>query len=223
MKIFRLPETVQGIVFDMDGTLYSNPAYLKWQESSQVARLAEWLGIGAEEAANMMRALREARRAAGLPATSMANLFKGFGIGMADIIRWREDDFRPADWLFPDPELDTALKELSLHHRLSLLTNNPRKVGLASLEALGVARHFTTVIGLDDTGQSKPSSMPFRKACEALGLDPRSCVSIGDRNDVDIEPALAIGMGGILVAGVEEVYRLPEFFGTNKISGLELP
>lgn len=212
MKVFRLPKTVRGIVLDMDGTLYSNPAYLKWQESSQVARLADRLGIEVPEAAGMLGAAREARRTAGLPATSMANIFKGFGIEMADIVRWREEDIRPEDWLVPDPELDIALKELSRHHRLSLLTNNPRKVGAASLEVLGVAAHFSAVVGLDDTGESKPSVTPFRRVCGDMGLDPRHCISIGDRNDVDIEPALSIGMGGILVEGVEEVYGLPDFF-----------
>ncbi len=212
MKVFRLPETVRGIVFDMDGSLYSNPAYLKWQESSQVARLADRLGIEVPEAAGMLGAAREARRAAGLPATSMANIFKGFGIEMADIIRWREEDIRPSEWLVPDSGLEIARKELSRHHRLSLLTNNPRKVGVASLDVLGIAAHFSTVVGLDDTGESKPSVMPFRRVCGDMGLDPRLCISIGDRKDVDIEPALAVGMGGVLVAGVEEIYGLPEFF-----------
>lgn len=213
MKVFCLPEAVRGIVFDMDGTLYSNPAYLKWQESSQVARLADRLGIDVAEAAEMMRAAREARRAAGLPATSMGNLFKGFGIGIADIVRWREEDLRPAEWLLPDPTLDHALSELSRKYRLSLLTNNPKKVGVASLQVLGVVRHFMTVVGLDDSGESKPSCTPFLRVCESMGLEPRECVSIGDRMDVDIEPALAIGMGAILVSGVEEVYSLPELLG----------
>ncbi|MFZ4617547.1 MAG: HAD hydrolase-like protein [Rectinemataceae bacterium] len=46
-----------------------------------------------------------------------------------------------------------------------------------------------------------------------LGLDASSCISIGDRMDVDIEPALALGAGGILVEGVLEVYKLADFFG----------
>jgi phosphoglycolate phosphatase/putative hydrolase of the HAD superfamily len=34
---------------------------------------------------------------------------------------------------------------------------------------------------------------------------------VGDRYDVDIAPALELGMGGILVEGVEEVYSLKGF------------
>lgn len=200
----------------MDGTLYTHQGYFGWQESSQVARLASHLGISDDEAAAMMEKEREARRSAGLPKTSMANLFlglgrsRGFPIDMATIIRWRKEEIRPAEWLKPDPKLRGALTVLASRFRLCLLTNNPRSVGEASLSALGVAPCFSAVVGLDDSLESKPSALPFLNACSALGLPPEPCVSIGDRMDVDIEPALALGMGGILVEGVEDVYRLPE-------------
>ena len=35
-------------------------------------------------------------------------------------------------------------------------------------------------------------------------------LSVGDRYDIDIALPLELGMGGILVDGVEDVYRLPE-------------
>lgn len=200
----------------MDGTLYTNEAYLRYQETSQVARLALHLGIPEIEATALLRERREARLAAGLPKTSMANLFlelgrgQGFAIDMATIVRWRVEELRPAEWLKPDPRLDGTLAELASRYRLALLTNNPRAIGAANLVALGVAGRFEAVIGLDDSFESKPSPIPFLKTCEILDLPLAACVSIGDRADVDIEPALALGMGGILVDGVEDVYRLPE-------------
>jgi phosphoglycolate phosphatase/putative hydrolase of the HAD superfamily len=42
---------------------------------------------------------------------------------------------------------------------------------------------------------------------ELLGVPPESCVSIGDRYDIDIATPLEMGMGGVLVTGVEDVYR----------------
>jgi len=212
----RLPGDIAALIFDMDGTLYSHEAYGRYQETSQVARLALHLGIPEFEAAALLRKQREARLAAGLPKTSMANLFlelgraQGFAIDMATIVRWRVEEIRPAEWLTPDPRLDETLAALARRYRLALLTNNPRSVGAASLAALGVASRFEAVIGLDDSFESKPSPLPFLKTCEILDLLPAACVSIGDRVDVDMEPALALGMGGILVDGVEDVYRLPE-------------
>ena len=206
---------VAALVFDMDGTLYENLDYYRFQESSQVERLAGFLGISPSEAAERLGAAREARRTAALPATSMANHFLALGVDMPSIIRWREEALDPRQWLTEDSRLDAALAILAQRFRLVLLTNNPRSVGRASLQALGVAARFERVIGLDDTGKSKPSAEPFIAACRGLGLPVASCVSIGDRQDVDIEPALALGMGGILVRGVRDVYELPAFFGLS--------
>ena len=79
----------------------------------------------------------------------------------------------------------------------------------ATVTDKGVPR---TVVGLDDTFSSKPAPEPFALAALRLALEPRSCVSIGDRIDVDLVPAMDLGMGAILVDGVEDVYRLPDLF-----------
>jgi len=52
--------------------------------------------------------------------------------------------------------------------------------------------------------------MPFEKFCELAGCPPETCVSIGDRYDIDLDLPMQMGMGGILVNGVEDVYCLPE-------------
>ncbi|MDX9827073.1 MAG: HAD family hydrolase [Spirochaetia bacterium] len=206
---------VKALIFDMDGTLYENLDYYRFQESSQVDRLAGFLGLSLQEAAERLGAAREARRAQRLPPTSMANHFLSLGVDMPSINRWREETLIPGEWLQPDPRLDKALESLATRFRLVLLTNNPRSVGRASLEALGVASRFEQVTGLDDTEKSKPSIEPFIAACRGLRLPFSACVSIGDRKEVDIEPALELGMGGILVRGVKEVYELPALFGLS--------
>lgn len=193
----------------MDGTLYTHSAYFRYQETSQVARLARHRGIPVSEAVALIEKARAERGAAGLAKTSLARHFLALGLDMATIVGWREEEIRPAEWLKPDPDLDAALALLATRFRLALLTNNPKKVGEAGLGALGIAARFEAVIGLDDTFESKPAPEPFLAACGALGLSPSLCVSIGDRAEVDIEPALALGMGGILVEGVADVYRLP--------------
>jgi phosphoglycolate phosphatase/putative hydrolase of the HAD superfamily len=48
------------------------------------------------------------------------------------------------------------------------------------------------------------------KAVETLGVPAGECIALGDRYDFDIAPPLELGMGGILVDGVEDVYHLAE-------------
>ena len=50
-------------------------------------------------------------------------------------------------------------------------------------------------------------------ALEKLGLEAKDCVAVGDRFNIDVELPLKMGMGGVLVEGVEEVYNLAKLFG----------
>ena len=150
---------------------------------------------------------------AGFGATSLGKLFAALGIEIATSVRWREECVEPAKWLGRDARLDHALNLLSKKYALALMTNNPRLIGEKSLLALGVRQRFSVLVGLDDTYTGKPSPEPFIETARRLGLDPSRCVSIGDRFDVDLAPAMELGMGAILVDGVEDVYRLSELLG----------
>ncbi len=213
MKAVAVGEDPKALIFDLDNTLYTNPAYAKFQEDALVERLGRHLGIGTEGAAARIAALRAEREAAGLGKTSLGKLFAALGVDMRDSVRWREECFEPAAWLKRNPSLDKALGALATRFQLGLMTNNPRLVGEKSLAALGVRERFSAVVGLDDTLSGKPSAEPFLAICRELGREPRECVSIGDRFDVDLAPAMELGMGAILVSGVEDIYGLPAYFG----------
>ncbi len=208
MTVLALPARPRALIFDLDSTLYTDTAYARFQTEVLVARLATTRGesVAATEAA--LARLRAERAASGSGATSLGNLFAALGVPIEESVRWREELIEPADWLKPDARLDAALAALGRDYRLALVTNNPRSVGEKSLAALGVRSHFPLIIGLDDTMRSKPDPRPFAYAAERLGLEARDCVSVGDREDVDLVPALELGMGAILVAGVAEVYEL---------------
>ena len=47
-------------------------------------------------------------------------------------------------------------------------------------------------------------------ALDELGVKAENCLAVGDRYDMDIALPLEMGMGGILVKGVEEVYQIPK-------------
>ena len=212
MRIVALATAPSALIFDLDNTLYTNVGYASYQETALVERLGRELGLGTEGAAGKIAALRADREASGLGKTSLGQLFAALGIEIATSVRWREECIEPAAWLKRDERLDRALGVLAREYTLALATNNPRQVGEKSLEALGVRARFSILIGLDDTLRSKPSPAPFLEAARLLGREPRQCVSIGDRFDVDLAPAMELGMGAILVDGVEDVYRLPELF-----------
>jgi phosphoglycolate phosphatase/putative hydrolase of the HAD superfamily len=212
MKVVAIEGKPSALGFDLDNTLYTNPAYAAFQEDVLVDRLGRELGV---DAAAKIAVLRAEREAAGLGKTSLGKLFAALGIEIATSVRWREEAYEPTKWLKKDARLDRALGLLAKDFRLTLLTNNPRLIGEKSLEALGVRDHFTVLVGLDDTYSGKPAPEPFIEVSKRLGLDPSACVSIGDRFDVDLAPAMELGMGAILVDGVADVYDLPSLFAAT--------
>jgi phosphoglycolate phosphatase/putative hydrolase of the HAD superfamily len=222
MKVLAMPGEPSALVFDLDNTLYTNSRYAAFQEDILVERLGRELGLGTEAAAAKIAVLRSERAEAGLGKTSLGKLFDTLGIDIATSVKWREECYEPKNWLAKDARLDMSLQMLSRRFMLALVTNNPRLIGEKSLEALGVRSRFSALVGLDDTFSGKPAPEPFAIVAGRLGLEPCRCVSIGDRFDVDLAPAMELGMGAILVVGVEDVYRLPELFtgrGSPPISG----
>ncbi|MBR57645.1 MAG: hypothetical protein CMH54_06255 [Myxococcales bacterium] len=75
-----------------------------------------------------------------------------------------------------------ALQQLQSLAPLALVTNKPEHISRRLLEALGVADHFSAVVGGDTCSESKPSIIPLQAAAEQCGYQPENgtVVMIGD-------------------------------------------
>jgi phosphoglycolate phosphatase/putative hydrolase of the HAD superfamily len=214
MKVFRLPEKIAALLFDMDSTLYTHGEYARSQIDLPVEKLARLRGKTFEEMRDAIDRYREDWGAANRgKKISLGNIFGAFGVSVEESVRWREELYEPERYLRPDRKLRASLNALAPSFGLAVVTNNPVSVARRTLACLGVEDFFRVIVGLDTCGVSKPHEAPFRRAAGLLGVPPAACVSVGDRYDIDIALPLELGMGGILVDGVADVYRLPELFG----------
>ena len=220
MRIYRIPSSLSGILFDIDGTLYRHERYLNSMTELLVRRLAEHRGIAVGAA---MELVREQRRAWGEShggrRPPLGQVFLELGIPMEQSVAWREELFEPERFLRADAALRDALTLLRSACTLCALTNNPRLIGARTLEVLGVADLFSCLVGLDDTLRSKPAAEPFTEALGRMGCEAAEVLSVGDRYEVDVETALAMGMGGIVVDEAAELYRLPEILNRRSRGG----
>ncbi|GAC1661851.1 MAG: hypothetical protein PVS3B2_03170 [Candidatus Dormibacteraceae bacterium] len=64
---------------------------------------------------------------------------------------------------------------------------------------LGMAEHIEAVVTSVDAGHLKPHPAVFEMAMRVAEVPAQRCVVIGNREENDIEPALALGMWTILV------------------------
>lgn len=209
MKTYNLPANPKTLIFDIDSTLYTNAAYAFEQVDCQVRQFARERGITADEARKMVADYRKKFAADNNgKKISLGNTLLAFGIPIAQSVEWRKTLMEPANFLSRDERLIQVLGDLSKSYNLITVTNNPVFTARKTLDSIGILEFFPQIVGLDTCLKSKPALEPFEKACELTQTQPQQCIAIGDRYDMDIALPLEMGMGGILVTGVEEVYEL---------------
>ncbi len=95
------------------------------------------------------------------------------------------------------PELLTDLEASGV--RTAVVTSKRRLTARLALEGVGVD-HLVSVVGaLEDTDRHKPAPEPLLHGAAALGVDPSTCVYVGDAT-VDVRAARAAGMAAVAVA-----------------------
>ena len=217
MKIYKIPADLKAFIFDIDSTLYTNQAYAFEQVDCQVRQFAKERGITADEARRMVADYRKKFAAEHKGSkVSLGNTLLAFGVPIEQSVQWRRELLEPADFLGRDDRLIETLKILQSKYLLICVTNNPVLPARKTLDAIGVSEFFPEIVGLDTCFKSKPALEPFQTAVERLSksagqeIKAENCLALGDRYDMDIALPLEMGMGGILVNGVEEVYQIPQ-------------
>ena len=216
MTIYRIPENVKTIIFDIDGTLYTNSAYVFEQVDAQVRHYAELHNMTAQEARDKINIYRRKwSKEHGGKKISLGNTLTAFGVSIDESIRWRNSLLHPECYLHRDEKLMETLRVLSERCRMICVTNNPVDAARQTLAAIGVDGLLTDIIGLDSCKKSKPAKEMLDLAAFQTGAAYSDCLSIGDRYDIDVALPLELGMGGIVVDGVEDIYGLPELIIYN--------
>ena len=218
MKIYKIPTDLRAFIFDIDSTLYTNQAYAFEQVDCQVRQFAKERCITADEARRMVADYRKKFAAEHEGSkVSLGNTLLAFGVPIEQSVQWRRELLEPADFLGRDEQLIETLKNLQSKYQLICVTNNPVLPARKTLEAIGISDFFPEIVGLDTCLKSKPAVEPFQTAVDWLsksseaGVKAENCLAIGDRYDMDIKLPLEMGMGGILVSGVEEVYQISNY------------
>jgi len=216
MRMYSIPDRVSGFIFDMDNTLYTNAAYYQHTDEVLHGELAKALGVSACEACKLVAdyqaccaLVNDGKK------PSLSSAFKHFGVSIAQSITWRNILLQPEKFLEPDYLLSSCLKKLAAITKIAVVTNNPIEIAERTLETLEIRQYVSALAGLDSFGVSKPAPEAFVHVLQKLKLPAQQVVAVGDRYEIDVEPVLLLGGGGVHVQGAEDVYGFPELFASR--------
>ena len=201
---------IEYILFDLDGTLYSNHWGLEQGVSSRVNDyIAAYLNMSREEA----WALRKQGIKEGRYGTTLEWLLAEKNFSESDINGYfaHIHPENEADVLTPDPELRAFLQSFSdLHIPIGVLTNSPTEHAERVLQKLGISDLFHSVYDIRKNKFSgKPVAGMYRRILKELGVTAPACMLVDDMS-LYIEGYREIGGTGVLF---DEDNSHPDFPG----------
>lgn len=103
------------------------------------------------------------------------------------------------DTLEPVADAADLVRELRETYRVGLLTDGPVVAQRGKLERLGWTDLFDAVVITGKLPAGKPDERAFRAVCDELGVSPDQAVYVGDRPEVDVAGAAAVGFHTVQV------------------------
>lgn len=187
---------IRAIGFDVDGTLYHSSEELQIEVGKDIiAEAARQMSQDPDEIVDEYIKRRQEYR-------SNTKTLNSFGLPGEEIFQKIWDRVEIGKYIKKDQRLIKLIQKLKKKYRVFLITNGRGEEVERKLKHLGLDHHdFDPRIYCYDQGWIKPDPQPFLAAIEALSMKPEETVYVGDREDVDIEGAQAVGMKTIFVGG----------------------
>ena len=185
---------IRAIVFDVDGTLYCSEDYLKHLTRAIIEALAELMGVDLRRAELIFHSVKNR-----VKTVSMG--LELLGIDRRRFYEAVVERVEPCKYIRPRPELKELLSHLRARDiKVGCHTNSSRRLAEMVLRCLGLGlEDFDLVITCDDA-EPKPSEDGYLAAMKILGLRPDEILYVGDRWEVEVEPAKRLGMRTALVS-----------------------
>lgn len=212
MKVLSWPEKVEALVFDVDGTLYPEcPEYTRHQREMDFAAIAELQQRSPKEVEEWFSRKKEELCQQHGHSPSPREVFLELGIGQEWLLERRCALWEPEKFLSPYPGLESGLDEVCLRYPTTFASRSHSAIVWKILRAIGLKdvakRHHVHVIGIE-LAKSKPYPDVFHKAASLMHTGPPHCLSIGDDEYYDAFPAAAIGMGAVVVSGMDDLMEV---------------
>ena len=188
---------IKGVVFDLDNTLLD---FMKMKQVAVRSAIRGMIEAGLEiDEKKSFEDIITLYEKIGWENQKVFDVFLENSIGQVDnkflaagVVAYRRA--REAN-LLAYPNVNKTLIELTkLGMKLAVVSDAPSREAWMRIYYLNLYHFFDVVITFDDSGERKPSAIPFEMALKKLGLKPQSSLMIGDWPERDVVGAKKIGM-----------------------------
>ncbi len=188
---------IRAVVFDLDNTLVDFMAMKRQAINAAVdAMIDAGIGLQKSEIHQRIDAIYQER---GIEFQKvfdelLYDIFQkvDYKILSAGIIAYRRA--REAA-LVPYPHVYMTLIELAkMGMKLAVISDAPSREAWLRLCYLNLHHIFDSIVTFDDTGERKPSPVPFQKVLEMLNVKGSDAIMIGDWAERDMVGAAKVGM-----------------------------
>ena len=188
---------IKGVVFDLDNTLLD---FMKMKQVAVRSAIRGMIEAGLEiDEKKSFEDIITLYEKIGWENQKVFDVFLKNSIGHVDnkflaagVVAYRRA--REAN-LLAYPNVNKTLIELTkLGMKLAVVSDAPSREAWMRIYYLNLHHFFDVVITFDDSGERKPSAIPFEMVLKKLDLKPYSSLMIGDWPERDVVGAKKIGM-----------------------------
>jgi putative hydrolase of the HAD superfamily len=204
---------VQSIVFDLDGTLYTSAPVAGEIVAAAEKLVATSRGISRAASRELLDTARRRLEETLEQEPTLTRTCMQLGIEVSEFHRALLGQVHPEKYLQYDPILSALLDSLRDHCDLFLYTNNNLPLAQKILALLGVGDLFQRLYTIEFTWMPKPDPESLRRVLEDIGGPPESFLFVGDRRQVDLGEAEALGIQTLLVRETADLLQIHKLLG----------
>lgn len=179
------------LIFDLDGTLIDS----RQDMVTAVNFMRQSMGLEPFDGAKIVTMIGNGINS--LVRRAVADADVDFETALKRMKRFYSENLLESTVLYPG--VDTGLERLkNMSLKLAVITNKPTHSAVKILEALGVAKYFSDIIGGDSEYPLKPAPDALTALQKKYGFSAENCWMIGDHY-TDLEAGRLAGFRRILV------------------------
>jgi putative hydrolase of the HAD superfamily len=187
----KIRDSIRYVLVDLDETMYPKDTGIMELIGERINEyMSGHLGIASEDIGSLRQSYYERY------GTTGRGLYLHYDVDVHEYFEFVHD-LPIEEMLQPEPQLDRMLGSLDVEK--AIFTNATVEHARRVLRALGVERHFGSLIGIKELDFfPKPDVRAYEKALALVGAQAEECVLVDDRVR-NLTPGRLLGMTTILV------------------------